>query len=39
MERATAQYPTVRSAVLLDRHDRDKDTASGKEEGGPVKTL
>lgn len=34
MERATAQYPRVRPALLLDRQDTDKNTASGKDEGG-----
>lgn len=34
MERATAQYPRVRSAVLLDRQNTGENTALGKEEGG-----
>lgn len=33
MERATAQYSRVRSAVLLDRHNTGENTALGKEEG------
>lgn len=33
MERATAQYPRVRPAVLLDRQDTDENTASGKRKG------